>query len=747
MEFSSLEELEQYLKNDAKISTINPVRFINVETIDVWVQVKAMLNRLSMSHMKISAFCEDDDTAPNLNRLKSRLKKVTTTTLVTPISEYLRINNPIAKKTFEDFLHLEYENQLGKLRVYVPVYRMKEILNDVSLDPRTADSMVFLNTQRENDYSLTIIQKELKVDIEGNTINGFKKYMEYWEENPDKPIILHTKNAVHYQDVVFSDDVRVIISSFDLLRCHYNMTVDFKKDYGTEEQWQFLAQEYRKTKELDSTMSALLSTYKFSVELFRNWKNYNNNKKWLLWLWAKKNVDGGYLFESLKKTSTYLEFIERIYDTIIDFVDDSHWLEYYRERIQLISFLCEIPPLSFWNRLQTISDEKKLACLSNRTDEEKEKIIFAVQSVGKKKAKNYLAYCYPELNSYLSPFEYDESINEYFDEYRWAKVLNSAPEDFIEKVNQIAKEKGERFYKLNSRHSIVNNLYDKDTLILFVDALGAEYVPLLESIFKVKCEIGYCNMPSTTSKNRDFVDGKQFEPKYELDKWKHSNCQFPQNIIQEISIIEELKQIVEEQLVKYKHVLIVADHGSSRMAVLYRNTNVYPIKDGAIKYKYGRYCEDTNHSYEEYECCINKDNYWIFGNYDRFSEHGAPIDEIHGGASLEEMLVPVVKISRAIAVETEETNKKVVSIILEQNEFKMDTDRTVLISFKLSEEIESVEAVVNNERYECKLENGKYSFRQKVGAATEYAAKITCKTILGEIKYKIKKGISSNIDI
>ena len=77
---------------------------------------------------------------------------------------------------------------------------MKSLLKALpSDDPRTKDCIILFETDEESDYKLTIVQKNLDVKLDGNEIDGFQRYLEYWEANPDKPLILHTKNAIHFE--------------------------------------------------------------------------------------------------------------------------------------------------------------------------------------------------------------------------------------------------------------------------------------------------------------------------------------------------------------------------------------------------------------------------------------------------------------------------------------------------------------------------------------------------------------------
>lgn len=737
--FDSIEQLEKYLVQEKNTSTINPIRFINVETMDVWVKVKSILTHLATKSIKISDFCEDDDTAPNLILLKSKLRKLTESTLVMPVSEYLRINNSIALKTFDDLLRLPYENGAGKLRIYIPVYRMREILENVSLDPRTNDCLIFLDTQREIDYSLTIIQKDIDVTLYGNRIEGFKQYFKYWEENPDKPIILYTKNAIHYNDVVFSDAVQVIVSSYDLLVEHYRMSTEIKREYGTEEQWHFLAKSMIDEMNVENVLANLVGAKQWTNELLRNWKRFDSQRKWLLWLWMKCSLRKGYLHEVVLSTQSAEMLSDAIYTVIFDCLDREDYYNLYTERKELIKIINAIPPKVFWEKHAFLSSMDQLKTLTDCSYEEKKYIFETLPKITYDGAMNVLKYIYPALFAYLLPMRIDSNIDDYFNEYRWLKVTNEVSDSYLETVNKIALEKGERIFKFNSRNAIIDSLYDSNSIILFVDALGAEYIPILESMFDASVTVGHCNIPSTTQFNNDFFQNRTVEKNYELDRAKHSNVLYPESIIKELDLVEGLKQQVEKLLVNYGNVIIAADHGTSRLSVLARNAE-FKVKDSATLYKYGRYCKDVENDYGDINGILPFDDFWVFANYDSFSQHGAPTNEIHGGASLEEMLVPVIQIFG------KQNSAESIVVDLLTPTVKMSLDKMVEIHFRLNRSLKDVFALVDGKKIKCICENGVYKFKHTVSQKAEYKTKLMSDVFIGEISYKVKKGISSNID-
>ncbi|MDD4111272.1 MAG: BREX-4 system phosphatase PglZ, partial [Clostridia bacterium] len=270
-----------------------------------------------------------------------------------------------------------------------------------------------------------------------------------------------------------------------------------------------------------------------------------------------------------------------------------------------------------------------------------------------------------------------------------------------------------------------------------------------ETQYEIDYQFGYCNLPSTTEENSDFYKNRNNETYYELDKWKHSENNYPNNIVGELDILNKLKDKIISLANENKKVIVASDHGTSRLAVLSRKYT-FDSKEGAKRYRFGRYCIDEKNDYSEIKGCINKDNFWIFANYHRFAEHGAPSGEIHGGASLEEMIVPVFSICKR-NINDKKVKKESNSIILLTKEIKMPLNHIVNVKFKLNEQLLSVVAIVGAKRFECELKNGEYSFEQKIGTIEtndEYTARIiSLGNEIGEIKYKIIKGITMNLEI
>ena len=103
---------------------------------------------------------------------------------------------------------------------------------------------------------------------------------------------------------------------------------------------------------------------------------------------------------------------------------------------------------------------------------------------------------------------------------------------------------------------------------------------------------------------------------------------------------------IAKALAKYKRVVLTADHGASRLAVLASKSQLaqsLPTKgvdDSAADWRY--IVADPNTVPPSSIASNIAGDYWIMKGYDRFSKSGGKLNELHGGLTYEEVLVPFV---------------------------------------------------------------------------------------------------------
>lgn len=766
MTFRDLERLKQHLKQDANHVSLNPVRFISVDSMAMWIEVKKYLLSLADEIMPLSKFCEGKDTTPNIKRISAALKKTNKSQLVSPLSEYLRIVPEQAEPVIQKFIKSDYQNNgNGRLRIYFLMYRMKSLLKALpSDDPRTKDCIVLLETDEESDYKLTIVQKELNVHLSGNEIEGFKSYLEYWEANPDKPLILHTGNAIHFEKNHFFDDVQVIVSSYDLIKYRFGLPSSVYEELGTTENWNELAKAIIKEGSFDQACCTSLSINKYSSSLFSHWNKYSPFQQWLLWLWARLQSNKAYEIECAKNCKFSAEFIDELYCGVIRHIRENDFYKLYEERKVILTAIQAVPTERFWNEISALGAVDALSCLTCLTDIERKTIFDIISDFDYQKRDVVLPIVkriYPQLYYYLENDVHPNKANlsseheQYFREYKWLKATDSITGDFVAKVCRIAEEKGTSVFEMQSRNHYVTEHYDGQTAILFVDGMGVEYADYLaylysdlnESQYAVTIEAGFCTLPSVTEINKDFMNGRNTvePPIRELDELKHANNVHPESLIKQLDILDKLKDRVLGLLVgNTNKIIITSDHGTSRLAVKVRNT----VFDNAIQrpenteiYKYGRFCKGTQDE-SEYPTAINYNDCLIFADYTRFIQNGAPIDEIHGGASLEEWIVPIVTIEKY-------TSAKPISIVIAPRSTKYKPEfgtKQVKVAFTISGvKRDSVSAKIKGNTYKCVWENEYYSFKFTPSKDdVDLNVKIVDGSILGQFDIHIEQGIQKN---
>ena len=764
--FESVEELRTFLYKDRETVSLCPLRFINVDSMEMWVNVKKLLLSMSKRHICLSSFCSQDDTTPNMRRFISSLKTISTSVCVSPLSEYLRVNPDIAKSTISDIMAKEYPgNSDGKLRIYFPMYRMKSVLQTITnSDPRKEDCILLLSTEEESDYSLTVIQKDLHINIVGNEIFGFKQYLQYWEQNPDQPLILHTENAIHYSKKVFFDNVCVIVNAFDLLSAYYHLPAIYSESDGTKEYWNRLATIVSTEHSFENACCHELLINRFTSKLFEKWASFDGFQRWLLWLWARAKQPLGYLGYCINDSECVDDFTELLYTKIVSLCENPHFNELYAERKVLIQRMQLTVPTSFWKLIDHLPVMDKLRTLSDVTAGEREAIFRSLKDVpdtARDEAVSILKTVYPALSSYLQSS--DESvvedlpidISDYFAQYRWYKAANILPSTFVERVKMFSYQKGAPVYTLKARNLIVSEEYDENSAIIFADGMGVEYVNYLCSIlsplkangYRIRARVGYCNLPSTTNINKDFLNGRRVADELrDPDEMKHGNSPYPKTIENELYFLDSLREKIQAAFgSNVSRVILTTDHGTSRMAVLVRSTEfdskISP--KGHTIYKYGRYCEGTDMA-EELNTAIEYGDKLIFADYTRFEQKGAPIDEIHGGASLEEWLVPIIIIDNVAARKT----KLGISIIPSIGHLRPDS-MTKMVTVKFSLDAykgNDVSVRVHGKKIICKASGAQYEFKylpEKGESEIETLVYIGSENI-GKFKFFVKQGITQN---
>ena len=168
---------------------------------------------------------------------------------------------------------------------------------------------------------------------------------------------------------------------------------------------------------------------------------------------------------------------------------------------------------------------------------------------------------------------------------------------------------------------------------------------LSEMGLRSKIQTARAELPTLTSINKNFYAEWPWEkfPKNErLDKLRHETQKVSVYFCDEIFIIEDMLKEISAALKRGEtsKVVLTSDHGSSRGAVICRGQTIKLQSAG----EHGGRCCKVDERDAKPNCAVESNGYFSLTNYDRIQGGRLEGVEMHGGATLEEVLVPVIEI-------------------------------------------------------------------------------------------------------
>ena len=460
-------------------------------------------------------------------------------------------------------------------------------------------------------------------------------------------------------------------NSYDILCGKDSKTKTLPKNFGSEEQWNYAL----KLMGANGNWLLITDTQFGGVQALTDgilqYDSYDNYKKWLYFIivslfGVKKN---SYLQFAIGKSANYLELKKELFRALLSIdYQEPEFSRMYDERKRILRSMSDIvSDVIDYCKVVNIKGQTAIYYLTDLTQPEKERIIdwLAVygQNYGNIGLIKILKIVYPDLSKYLSTYRFKNALlDKYFESYKYQKVINKLLPSFQTVVEEEAKALN--FVSiLPARTSIVDKLDLESAHAYFFDALGVEYLSFIQS----KCEeyglavnisVARCELPSLTCFNKEFIDtfnnkGCKVSDIKELDEIKHhgeetfsyEKVKTPIYLIRELEIIDELLKKIRASIYSsnsnYKKIVIISDHGASRLAVLNETENLWKMETKGVHS--GRCCPQ-NEINEQPNSSISAENYWVLSNYDRFQGGRKANVEVHGGATLEEVAIPVIEI-------------------------------------------------------------------------------------------------------
>lgn len=632
--------------------------------------------------------------------------------LVYNLGAYLRL---LGRDDFNRIIHSLLSTSY-KTKFVIITYQCSNFFNESDL--RCKNKILCLKTEKNADSS-SLVFVPAKYQGRFKAVHGLGNALSELDKSNGRKIYVTTSyDKKDFPNSLIS--IEECKSPYDMLCICDKTAIRLDERLGSNDNWNDLLK-YLQKDSIKETISCYIKINDIIFEL-KDWFNKSPFEQWLLFIYLKLNGEYTDIWSvdwAIEKTQNVNEFIINIYKSILDinYKEPEYWNKYDSRRNFLKGLDKDTTYYEYCN-LVPVKKEEAIYYLTDNNDSEKKQILKTIDNYKEKfpktKLLSILQHVYKDLYDYLLDYNYgDEFLSTYFNEYKYLKVINTLTPEFKEMVD---KEAIERSFKkrLAYRSEKLPYIDVKNSKAYFIDALGVEFLSFIEQKCrerKLACHIEICKsyLPSLTSQNTEFrdffarngievVDEKRLDDlihdgkdDYDFDKTK-----LPIHIVEEFEIIEEcldnIKKNIKNQTIK--KAIIISDHGSTRLAIL--NTDMIKEDIKSVGEHGGRVCEDVP-GMIHIPNAIVENGYCILADYNSIKGGRVGKVEMHGGATLEEVTVPIIEIS-------EQTNN--VQIIVISEIIKVSYKRKAELKFFSSVKMNNVFVRINGRSYAAVSNDG-----------------------------------------
>lgn len=473
------------------------------------------------------------------------------------------------------------------------------------------------------DYSIICVKPDIEFPAEEN----FKALMHSLEDGKDGTLYVKTDMPLNPN--------HSITSSYEAIR-EFRKAFQVPESALSAQQWTA----YYKDDNLDG----------YGI---LDWHTYLK-----LWLHPSSNA---YIKMVMASSPSYEDYQRRVFDALFNVpIKAKNFRNLYEQRKELLKGVTE-SDVSSYVAMSMQKGIERIFYLTDNTQIERYAIIDELSRMND--VPKVIAWIYPALSQYLTDYtftgRYNEVFTPYFKQYKRQKITNHIDKDFLDTVVSLATD-GNRVYNiLETRGAIAEKLNNGKNELYWIDALGVEFLGYIQVKAKelglsIKIQIGRAVLPTLTYLNRDFYDEWKFAKTTtkKLDSIKHNGEEefnyekqkAPIHLAEELKVIDRALEWAKDELLQSRTpcVVIASDHGASRLAVIRESENKWEM---ATTGQHSGRCCPTNEIDDKPDTATEEHGFWVLADYDRFKGGRKASVEVHGGASLEEVLVPVIEVS------------------------------------------------------------------------------------------------------
>lgn len=691
-------------KTNADLSSSRfPFRVIMVKNIARYCELlKKLIQLPNVNVVPSNELFSGNDIMPRYENLK-RSQYDSKWVVLAGVSEYLRLfgrNEAITQRLKKLLSYRAPASSVG--RIIIPLWDCEALWFDSTVhlmdDERLRDYYYECIDETDYEQKLTVNVfsdqfRQYKTQLTGSdtlVFGNLKEWYEYWTDpKPDlTEYVLITARTHLMYPINGAVSIHIVNDKFSYLKENLSDGQLLTVENCSIDAQNVLFTEITENSSVDTVILSCLNVGAFSsMDIMGKWNTLERGRKDLIRLWYSLHPDNTYLCHCVVCANDITEIENLILHEIIHMSNvPSKWIVESRDLVSVMKLERDD---EYFRVLDSIPEyDKRLNYLSGTSSKEK---VYILKTVGgwlnQNKINVYqndkLKAIYPELCGYLSNEGYDDELAKYFESYKIYKLSNTLPTD--EEMHFL----GIKTESYDYRYTLLSSKLTDQTVVLWIDALGAEWLPLLVTMLKARKDgkviysfIGQANLPTETKYNMQWesMEVPYMKLNY-LDKLAHKGLSY-KDIDDYYSCIEEqitfitktISSKITELLGKYQRIIITGDHGTSRLAArFFHKKDGVPVSKNTKVFSHGRYGQINTEPLVmmQTQKLVSDDigqQYIVFTNYDHFVKSGfaAGVDddnvvygEVHGGATPEEMLVPIIVYdsSKSIPLEAEWENR------------------------------------------------------------------------------------------
>ena len=745
----AIERLKKERQNEN--GTRFPCRAIMVDNIEKYCylleQLKESLNDAVMVASE-DLFSDEYDIMPRYSDL-TKTEYQDQWLILPGVSEYLRLfrKDEMEYRRFGKLWKYNAPAEVSKGRIIIPLWGCEAQWFDPALnfyDKRREEDCFWDCTEEDERtqqfriqvFSGSVFEQHIsKMRFGGHLSKSLREWYEYWcDPNPQlTEEVLLTGRFRSVTPAKGDITIEVIPNLSDFVRNHMDNGKILEKESLCEEAFSLLFPHALKGRSLEQAVLCILNQRTFSAfDAMKDWRTMALEKKQLIALFIRRHPDKSYLSYCVNLSAKERDISNHVLHDI--FTVGQYRPEWIEESKKLISTMGLIRDAQYFEQMdQLLTYEERLPYLTGDTKEER---IYLIRMIGNwmkldaEQVKNCSALrsVYPRLYAYLDlngeyTYGMDSNLSEYFRRYRSYKLKNTLPEQ------ETVFSQGVDIERFHFRFSLLSDALNSDCVILWVDALSAEWLPLLNWTLRNSCEgdivhvsVAQAVLPTSTRFNEEWNNmGVPYQKLNKLDILAHRGIvddpDYYACIEEQINFVSDLTEEINALLKQYRRVIITGDHGASRLAArFFHKRQAMNAPFGAVVGSHGRYCQIPSRiqrTDSNVRAVQNEDGnfFLVCSNYDHFTKSGfaagsddeKPIyGEIHGGASPEEVLVPVIVAdARTEKFFTAQWERSTVKIIRKKSQAVL----------KFSGRVQKLQVKVGSSTAECLKEGEGYRWK------------------------------------